>query len=115
MYIDRNEIAEYPFDGKFYYMAIDETKPPSEWVEEEIVVFETKCDIQESSKTKSSSNGFISASYNVYFPFDKIEGININKGLLFKGSMYNMEVKGEVIGIYPSQLGGCQVSIKDLE
>lgn len=115
MYIDRSETVEYPFEGEFYKKEIDKTLPPSEWVEEEVVVFTTKCDIQESAKQKSAASGFSSVSFNIYFPFDTNSGIEIKKGMFFRGSMYNMEVEGEVIGLFPTQLGGCAVYIKDLE
>lgn len=115
MYIDRFETEEYPFEGEFYKKEIDKTLPPSEWVEKEVVILSTKCDIQESAKQKSAASGFASVSFNIYFPFDKDCGIEIKKGMFFRGSMYNMEVEGEVIGLFPTQLGGCAVYIKDLE
>ena len=115
MYVDRDELHEYAFDGEFYTKDIDETLPPSEWSEDDRCVLRTKCDIQESAKSKSMASGFASASYNIYFPFNKDKGIDIKKGMYFRGTMYNMEVEGEVIGIFPTQLGGCAVYIKDLE
>lgn len=115
MYIDRNALEEYPFCGCFYRKEItDKTLPPSEWVEHEVVVFTTKCDIQSSSTSKSGSDGFISGSYNVYFSFDKERGISIRKGDFFRGEVYGVEVCGEVIGISPTQLDGCEVTIKDM-
>lgn len=112
MIIDRDILQEYPFDGVFYYMGVDETKPLDEQVEEEIVVLETKCDIQGAQKEDS---GVISNSYNVYFPFDKEKGINLRKGMLFRGQMYGYSIDGAtVIDIVPTQMGGCSVYIKDI-
>ena len=115
MYVDRGNMVEYPFDGEFFVKEVDTSLPPSEWEENERIVLSTKCDMQESAKSKSAASGFISASFNIYFPFNKAEGINITKGMFFRGSMYNMQVEGEVIGVFPTQLGGCAVYIKDLE
>ena len=50
MIIDRDLIQEYPFNGSFYTYGIDMTKPLTERVEEEVLVLETKCDIQEAKK-----------------------------------------------------------------
>lgn len=113
MFIDRNLIEEYPFEGSFYKYVIDTTKPLIEQKEEEVLVLTTKCDIQEAQK--SISGGNITASFNVYFPFDKKVGINIKRGMTFKGSIYGMEVNGEVIGVFPTQLGGCVCYIKDYD
>lgn len=76
MIIDRDIMQEYPFDGVFYTYGIDESKPADQQVEEEIIVLETKCDIQGAQKEDS---GVISNAYNVYFPFDKSVGISIKK------------------------------------
>lgn len=112
MILDRNILQEYPFDGVFYFMGEDESKPLDQRVEEEIIVLETKCDIQGAQKEDS---GIISNSYNVYFPFDKSKGINIKKDMLFRGSMYGYSIKGaKVIDIIPTQLGGCAVYIRDI-
>lgn len=116
MYIDRNALEEYPFCGCFYRKEIaDTTLPPSEWMEHEVVILTTKCDIQESSKSKSGSDGFISVRYEIYFAFDKEQGVKVRKGDFFRGQMYGVEVCGEVIGISPTQLGGCEVTIKDMD
>lgn len=76
MIIDRDIMQEYPFDGVFYTYGIDGSKPADQQVEEEIIVLETKCDIQGAQKEDS---GVISNAYNVYFPFDKSVGIAIKK------------------------------------
>lgn len=110
MYTDRNEIAEYPFDGKF--MVFTEVEDENGYVtEKEVIVLETKCDIQESAK--SDSGGFISASFSIYFPFDKKVGMPVKRGMTFEGSIYGMSVDGEVVGVFPTQMGGCTAYIKD--
>lgn len=113
MTIDREMLEEYPFRGAFYEYRIDKTKPLKEQREEEILLLETECDIQEVGKSKSG--GVINASFNVYFPFDKEKGINIKRGNTFKGTMYGMEVNGKVIGVFPTQMGGCVVYLTDID
>lgn len=111
MIIDRNIMQEYPFDGVFYTKGIDESKPLDQQVEEDIVILETKCDIQGAQK---EDTGVISNAYNVYFPFDKNIGVSIKKGNLFKGLMYGISIKDAVVvDVIPNQLGGCAVYIKD--
>lgn len=112
MYIDRHKIDEYPFVGVFYTSFIDNSKPLDERVEEEIVVLETPCDIQESQKSLS---GTLTNVYEVYFPFDKESGIEIKNGLLFKSNMYGLVINGKVGGTFPSQMGGCVVYVTDAD
>lgn len=113
MYIDRSSWNEYPFEGAFYSYSVDTNKPLDERVEEETLVLSTKCDIQEAQKSEAS--GVITATFNVYFPFDKEKGIEITRGMKFKGSAYGMEVNGTVVGIIPTQLGCCcYISDKDV-
>lgn len=113
MVIDRTTLVEYPYNGAFYKVGIDESLPPSQQVEDEILVMEVKCDIQEAQKT--DSNGYIVSSFNVYFPFDTKEDLPINKGMIFKGSKYGLKVEGEIIGLDPTQMGGCAVYLKNRE
>lgn len=110
MYMDRNQIQEYPFDGKFtdFVEGEDENGMPTE---ETIIILETKCDIQESAK--SDAGGFISASFSIYFPFEKLLGMPVKRGMTFEGSIYGMSVDGEVVGVFPTQMGGCTAYIKD--
>lgn len=113
MVIDSTLLEEYPFEGSFYTYGIDDSKPLDEQVEEEILVLNTICDIQEA--TKSNAAGFVSASFNIYFPFDKGVPMPVRRGHTFKGMMYGMEVNGEVIGVFPTQMGGCSCYIKDVD
>lgn len=110
MILDRSLLEEYPFEGEFYtYEKNSET-----WGGEptRVSILTTECDIQESQK--SDAYGNISASFNIYFPFDKVLGVEIKRGMLFKGNMYGMNVEGEVMGVFPTQMGGCACYIKDL-
>lgn len=112
MVVDTSLIEEYPFEGVFYRRHIDMDKPVKERVVEEEILLETICDIQEA--TTSDNVGVNNAIFNVYFPFDLEEGIvNIKRGDAFRGVMYGVEVNGEIDGLFPSQLGGCKVHIKD--
>lgn len=111
MYIDRSILAEYPFSGAFYKYGVDDSLPLDEQEETETLVLETQCDIQETQKSFSSGN--ITASFNVYFPFDKEKGIEIKRGMKFRGSLYGLEVNGTVVGVFPTQMGGCVCYISD--
>lgn len=111
--MDLGILEEYPFRGSFYEKRIDKTKPLKEQKEEEILLLDTECDIQEVGKSKNS--GTINASFNVYFPFNKEDGINIKRGNTFRGTMYGMEVNGTVIGVFPTQMGGCVVYLTDID
>jgi len=111
MYIDRNIIQDYPFNGVFYTVGVDESKPLDQQVEEKVVLFETMCDISEASH--SWSGDFIFAKYVVYFPFDKDSEIKVRLGDLFESNMYGLNINGKVVGVFPSQLGGVSVYIQD--
>ncbi len=113
MYIDRDILQEYPFEGEFYYIGIDESLPLEERVEVEMLRLKTLCDIQEASHTVKSN--FIDATYTIYIPFDKDnEKVVIRRGDTFKADMYGLMVDGKVIGVFPSQMGGITVYIKDV-
>jgi hypothetical protein len=113
MYIDRQDTEAYKYDGVFYRVTIDESKPLIEQTEEEVVIYQTKCDIMESSH--SWSNNFIWAKYAVFFPFDVDSGetLLVRMGDLFKADMYGLNVNGKVVGVFPSQLGGVVAYIQD--
>lgn len=112
MYIDRNAIKQYPFVGRFYRYGIDESKPLDEQVEEEILVLETQCDIQQTQTT--DSGGLIQSMVKIFFPFDKEAGINIVGGDNFKADMFGSDIGGTINIPYPNQLGICEVTLKDL-
>lgn len=114
MYIDRNRLEDYPYFGQFYRVGIDDSKPLDEQFEEEIIVFETECDITESSH--SWSQNFIWAKYAVYFPFNKgIDDITVKMGDLFRADVHGLMVNGKVVGVFPTQLGGITVYVQDTD
>lgn len=114
MYIDHNKLQDFPYFGQFYRIGIDESKPLDEQVEERIVIFETECDITESSH--SWSNNFIWAKYAIYFPYDKEpDTIKVQLGDLFEANVYGLTVNGKVVGVFPSQLGGITVYVQDTD
>lgn len=113
-YIERNILSDYPFLGVFYKNEIDESLPLDQQTEKEVVIFETECDITESSH--SWSRNFIWAKYAVYFPFDKsIDDIKVGLGNLFKANVHGLLVNGKVVGVFPSQLGGVTVYVQDTD
>lgn len=106
----RSRFKEYPYNGAFYRIGVDESKPPLEQVDEKIILFETVCDIQEVSH---SDGAIIKADYAVYFPLDGELGLK--NGYFFEGTMQGIVVNGKVSGIFPSQLGGVKVYVEDLD
>lgn len=119
MYTDRNALKEYAFKGEFYRREdnipedgdlLGETDRP------DTVILRTVCDIQKTDKQFSS--GVISMGYTVYFPMptdnDGVESIpdGLKPGIRFRATMFDMAVDGMVIGVYPTQMHGCQVYIK---
>lgn len=114
MYINRNILKEFPHYAYFYTVEVDESKPLDQQKEEKMIIFETVCDITESSH--SWSKNFIWAKYAVYFPFDTdVDELNITLGNLFEADLYGMRVNGKVVGVFPSQLGGVTVYIQDTD
>lgn len=101
MYIDYNAAEEYPHTGYFYKLGVDDSKPLDEQVEEEIILLETQFDMSEGSDLNMSS-------FKIFFPFNYEKDILvINEGDTFKGNAWGVNVKGRVLSIYPSQIGGC--------
>lgn len=117
MYIDRDyAVEEFPFRGEFYYVA----ETPSEDGDllkqpdvTEVVVLDTKCDIQR--KSQSDSDGVILGGYNVYFPFTWERGgeqLPVKYGYSFRSTDYPDEVCGRVESLEYSQLGAYTAFIK---
>jgi hypothetical protein len=114
------QLVEYPYKGAFYTVTIDTSLPLIDQVEEEVLVFETVCDIQRTAKLHNGN--LLGANYTVYFPLEKnpdatgtidaFMPIKIRRGMIFKGEFYGYEVSGQVEIIRPSQLGGCSCDIK---
>jgi hypothetical protein len=80
-------------------------------LEENFIILETECDIQEASHTDGE---LLTADYTVYFPMREDLG-EIKNGVLFEGDMYGAKVNGKVVGVFPSQLGGVKVYVQDLD
>lgn len=114
MYIDRNILQDFPHYGYFFVREIDESLPLDQQKEVKTIIFETPCDITESSH--SWSTNFIWAKYAVFFPFDAEEDeLSISLGMEFEADLYGMRVNGKVVGVFPSQLGGVTVYVQDTD
>lgn len=113
-YIERNLLTDYPYHGVFFKTEIDESLPLNKQEEKKVIIYETECDITESSH--SWSNNFIWAKYAVYFPYDKTEdSIKVKLGDLFEADVHGLYVNGKVVGVFPSQLGGITCYIQDTD
>ena len=103
MYTDHFGTQEYPFEGEFYRVVVDESKPLDEREEEEVAFFSTSFDMAEGASLSTET-------FSIFFPFNPYnETLVISEGNLFKGNIYGASIKGRVLGIYPSQIGGCKV------
>lgn len=113
-YIDRSVLQTYPFHAYFYRVVIDDSLPLDQQVPTRQIIYQTECDITESSH--SWSRNFIWAKYAVYFPFDKDAGdIKIRLGDMFEAEVYGVQVNGKVVGVFPSQMGGVTVYVQDTD
>ncbi len=119
MYTDRSNLSEYPNKGYFYKTEDDLPEDGDlleETTNEETVILETECDIQETNKLFNS--GVITMGYTLYFPMPKDEEgkeyipEDLKPGIRFRGSTFGMDVDGMVIGVYPTQMHGCVAYIK---
>lgn len=103
MYTNYHGIEEYPYEGFFYKMGVDESKPLDQQFEEKVHIFDTRFDLSEGVNNDTKM-------FLVSFPFNHDgQKIEIYEGVLFEGVVFGMMIKGRVIAIYPSQLGGCTV------
>lgn len=113
-------MEEYPYEGAFYEVRVDTSKPLDEQTEEEVLLFETKCDIQKTAKLHNAN--LLAANYTIYWPLetnpdatgtvDQYMPIKVRRGHTFKGVFYGYEIQGIVEIVRPSQLGGCSCDIK---
>ncbi len=114
MYYDRTAVREFPNTGEFYHLIInDKTLPPREQEKTEEILLTVECNIQEALSSKQTK-GFIDASFKIHFPYDMTMPFTLKRGVYFRGNLGGLVVRGEVIGIFPSQLGKCSVYIKDI-
>lgn len=114
------KFRKYPFHGAFYRYVIDESKPMDEQTEEEILVYETDCDIQRRAGLRQSN--LVVADFNIRFPLepnpdakgtiDLYKDCGVRRGHTFKGEFYGVTIEGQVEMIEPSQLGVMNVDIK---
>lgn len=117
MYINRNVLTEYPFHGTFYTVE-DNYPDDGDMIGDdsasditETVIMNVMCDIQETNKIFSNSGG--AAYSDVYFKFDKSEKVGIKVGDRFKSSDWYRNIDGLVVGVNPTQMGGCLVHIME--
>lgn len=115
-HIDRHKIEDYPFEGLFYRIENDDTKPLDQQTSVEVVIYRTPCDIMEASHSRLGN--FTAAAYAVHFPIKKTPNfVKPKRGDLFRANMYGTLVSGKVYGVFPSQLGGCTcyVDVTDVQ
>lgn len=114
MYIDRNELQEYPFMGWFYRAGVDETASLFDQSDERTLILEVNCDITEAGHTRHAN--FVDASFAIYFHIDcEPDEIPVKRGDIFEANMYGLEVNGKVVGVFPTQLHGCVAYINDTD
>lgn len=112
--------CKYPYHGAFYRYAVDENKPLDEQTDEEILVYETDCNILRRAGLRQSN--LVVADYNIRFPLepnpeakgaaDLYKDCGVRRGYTFKGVFYGVEIEGQIEMIEPSQLGEMNVDIK---
>ena len=104
----------FPFVGEFYEVSTNDQLAPSQQEQIRTSVLTVQCDIQENG-TRSSAN-LTNAGYAVFFPMDifvdSIE-MKVKNGMWFEGNMYNINVIGQVIAVYPSTLGYATAYIEE--
>lgn len=110
----------YPYHGCFVKYDVDTDLPLDQQEEQEILVFETDCDVQKRSGIRQS-NLFI-AEYTIYFPLelnpdatgtiDKYKDCGVRRGMTFRGEFYGQTIEGKIEFVRPSQLGAMSVDIK---
>ena len=104
MYTNNFGTQEYPFFATFYHLGVDESKPLNQQVEERIISFQTKCDVDD------QNTGLNNDTITIYFPFDATsDSMNVILGETMEVDTYGLIQKGRVLGVRPSQLGGVKV------
>lgn len=105
MYTDHYHTEEYPFNATFYHLGVDESKPLNQQVEEKIISFQTKCDVDD--KNTGLNNNYIT----LYIPFSpESENVKVILGEIMEVDTYGLIQKGRVLGVRPSQLGGIKIT-----
>lgn len=113
-------IVKYPFHGAFYTFETPEDAPLDEREPQEVLVFETECDLQKRQGIRQGAH--IAAEYTVYFPLeenpdsvddsDKYGPVLVRRGYKFRGEGYGYTCEGIVNMVRLSQLGQCSVDIR---
>lgn len=114
------KFRKYPFHGAFYRYAVDESKPLDEQEDEEILVYETDCNIQRRAGLRQAN--LVVADYNIRFPLesnpeatgtiDLYKDCGVRRGMIFRGAFYGNTIEGQIEMAEPSQLGEMNVDIK---
>lgn len=113
-------MADFPYHGYFVKYEVDTSLDLDLQAEQEILVFETDCDIQKRAGLRQSN--LIAADYTIYFPLvenpddtgtiDKYLDCGVRRGQTFRGEFYGNTIEGIVEMVRPSQLGAMSVDIK---
>ena len=114
------DFRKYPFHGAFYRYAVNEDAPLDEQVDEEILIFETDCNILRRAGLRQAN--LVVADYNIRFPLepnpeatgtiDLYKDCGVRRGYTFRGEFYGVTIEGQIEMIEPSQLGEMNVDIK---
>lgn len=112
--------CKYPFHGAFFRYAVDEDAPLDEQTDEEILVYETDCNILRRAGLRQAN--LVVADYNVRFPLERnpeatgtidlYKDCGVRRGYTFRGEFYGVTIEGQIEMIEPSQLGEMNVDIK---
>lgn len=114
------ELTDFAYHGYFFKYEIDTSLDLDQQEEQEVLVFETDCDIQKRAGLRQSN--LLAADYTIYFPLslnpdatgtvDKYLDCGVRRGHTFRGEFYGNTIEGIVEMVRPSQLGGMSVDIK---
>lgn len=118
MYTEKDKLQEYPYEGTFYRMEVDENLPLYQQQEEKVILFQTKCDILEANRNVTKD--FITAKYAIYYPVKEAEDgtippIKFKVGDFFEAEVMGYSINGKVIGVFPSQMDAITVYIQDFD
>ena len=107
----QSTFPEYPYHCSFYdRKEPDLSLPLSQRVMEDVLVYQSCCDIQEVSK---AANPVLIATFSVFLPFDVEDDIPIRRGMKFVSNVNGMSISGMVTNGVLSQLGGIVAYVKD--
>lgn len=113
-------MTPYPYHGAFYRYEIPEDAPLDKQETQEILVYETDCDIQKRAGLRQAN--LIADDYTIYLPLelnpdatgtiDKYKDCGVRRGMTFRGEFYGNAIEGTIEMVRPSQLGAMSVDIK---